>query len=63
MGMSIVDLRKLPLEKSQNVMLSLTKKGILGTKSMGKLFLSFTLTPRSIEEKEIVCCFSDLNIF
>ena len=54
MGMNCVDLRKLPLEKCFRATLPLTKKGVLGTKSMGELSVIFKLTGRTLEEKQIV---------
>ncbi len=54
MGMTSLDPSRLPLNKPTDLSLTLTETNTDGTEYMGELFMSVTLVPRSIEEKEIV---------
>jgi len=54
MGMAALSPRELGVNKATEIALTLTEHNEPGEESMGQIFLTVTLIPRSIEEKEIV---------
>lgn len=56
MGMTTLDPSRLPPNKVTELSLTLTETNTAGEDSMGEVYITVTLVPRTIEEKDIVSC-------
>lgn len=54
MGMTSLDPSRLPLNESSELSLTLTETNTPGTPYMGELIITVTMSPRTVEERDVV---------